>query len=163
MDLTSNRSGLWRHMLAELVVGWEDYVANIQTMSRDMIKLQLSQQFCHATKIFFRATWVSCRVEVTLCCDFYTFRSCNTGTFSLTTLQCCDMRQILLLSSGILQSNYYMKQPDLYYFETIKMTSQAWSKFTENTRLWLVFPIQNLTRLLTSFLWSQNSIDQAVS
>ena len=38
MDLESNRSGLWRHMVAELVVGWEDYAANIQTMSRDMTK-----------------------------------------------------------------------------------------------------------------------------
>ena len=56
-----------------------------------------------------------------------------------------------------------MEQPDLDYFETIKMTSQAWSKFTENARLWLVFAIQNLTRLVTSFLWFQNSIDQAVS
>ena len=56
-----------------------------------------------------------------------------------------------------------MKQPDLYYFETIKTTSQAWSKFTENTRLWLVFSLQNLTRLVTSFLWFQNSINQAVS
>ena len=45
-----------------------------------------------------------------------------------------------------------MKQPDRYYFEAIKMTSQAWSKFTENTRLWLVPSIQNLTRLMTSFL-----------
>ena len=44
-----------------------------------------------------------------------------------------------------------MKQPDLYYFQTIKMMSQAWSKFTENTRLWLVFSIQNLTGLVTSF------------
>ena len=56
-----------------------------------------------------------------------------------------------------------MKQPDLYYFETMQMTSQTWSKFTENTRLRLVFSIQNLTRLVTSFLWFQNSIDQAVS
>ena len=56
-----------------------------------------------------------------------------------------------------------MKQPDLYYFEAIKMTSQAQSKFTENTRLRLVFSIQNLTRLVTSFLWFQNSKDQAVS
>ena len=56
-----------------------------------------------------------------------------------------------------------MKQPDLYYFETIKMMSQTYSKFTENIRLWLVFSIQNLTRLVTSFLWFQNSIDQAVS
>ena len=56
-----------------------------------------------------------------------------------------------------------MKQPDLYYFETMQMTSQAWSMFTENTHLRLVFFKQNLTRLVTSFLWFQNSIDQAVS
>ena len=56
-----------------------------------------------------------------------------------------------------------MKQPDLYYFGTMQMTSQAQTKFTENTRLRLVFSIQNLTRLVTSFLWFQNSIDQAVS
>ena len=85
MDLKSNRSGLWGHMLAELVVGWEDYVASVQTMSRDMIKLQLRKHFCRATKILCRATWVSCRIRVTLYCDFYTFRSCNTCTFSLPT------------------------------------------------------------------------------
>ena len=56
-----------------------------------------------------------------------------------------------------------MKQPDLYYFETMQMTSQTWSKFTENTRLRLVFCIQNLTGLVMSFLWIQNSIDQGVS
>ena len=56
-----------------------------------------------------------------------------------------------------------MKQPDLYYFETIKMTSQALSKFTENTRPGLVFSIQNLTGLVISFLWFQNNIDQPVS
>ena len=56
-----------------------------------------------------------------------------------------------------------MKQPDPYYFEAIKMTSQAFSKFTENTRLRLVSSVQNLTRLVTSFLWLRNSIDQAVS
>ena len=38
MDLKSNRLSLWRHM--------QDYVANIQTMSHDMIKLKLSQHFC---------------------------------------------------------------------------------------------------------------------
>ena len=27
-----------------------------------------------------------------------------------------------------------MKQPDLYYFETIKMTSQAWSNFIRRIR-----------------------------
>ena len=40
-----------------------------------------------------------------------------------------------------------MKRPDLYYYEAIKMTSQAWSKFIENTRPWLVIAIQILTRL----------------
>ena len=51
-----------------------------------------------------------------------------------------------------------MKQPDLYHFETMQMTSQGWSKFTIILRL--VFSRQNLTRLVTSFLWFQNSIDQ---
>ena len=55
-----------------------------------------------------------------------------------------------------------MKQPYLYYFEAIKMTSQA-SQSSQNTRLRIVFSIQNLTRLVTSFLWLQNIIDQAVS
>ena len=32
-----------------------------------------------------RATRVPCRVGVTLCCDFHTFRSCNTCAFSLPT------------------------------------------------------------------------------
>ena len=56
-----------------------------------------------------------------------------------------------------------MKQPDLYYFETIQMTSQAQSKFTDSARLRLVFSIKKLTGLVTSFLWFQNGIDQAVS
>ena len=56
-----------------------------------------------------------------------------------------------------------MKQPDLYYFETMQRRHKPGQKFTENTRLWLVFSIQNLTRLVTSFSWFQNSIDQAVS
>ena len=56
-----------------------------------------------------------------------------------------------------------MKQPDLYYFKTIKMTSQAQSKFTENTHMWLVFSTQTLIKLVTSFLWLQNSTDEAVS
>ena len=54
-----------------------------------------------------------------------------------------------------------MRQPDLYYFETMQMTSQAQSKFTENTRLRLVFSIQNLTRPVTSLLWFQNSIGES--
>ena len=77
IDLKSNRSGLWRHII-ELVVGWEDYVARVQIMSCDMIKLHLSQHF-------WRATRVSCHVGVTLCRDFYTFRSCNICSFSLPT------------------------------------------------------------------------------
>ena len=57
-----------------------------------------------------------------------------------------------------------MKQPDLYNFEAIKITSQAQLKFTENTRLRLLSSIQNFGRLVAaSFLWFQNSIDQAVS
>ena len=59
------------------------------------------------------------------------------------------------------KKTYSMKQPNLYHFETIKMTSK--SKFTENTRLRLVFSIQNLIRLVASFLSFQNFIDQAVS
>ena len=55
-----------------------------------------------------------------------------------------------------------MKQHDLYHFETMQMMSQVKSKFTENPRPRLVL-IQNLTRLITSFLWFQNSIDEAVS
>ena len=55
-----------------------------------------------------------------------------------------------------------MKQPDLYCFETMQMTSQAYSRFTENTDLRLLFSIRNLFRLETTFLWFQNSIDQAV-
>ena len=56
-----------------------------------------------------------------------------------------------------------MKQPDLYYFET-KMTSQKPSQSSQRIiRLRLVFSIKNLTRRVTSFLWFQNSIDQAVS
>ena len=56
-----------------------------------------------------------------------------------------------------------MKQPDLYCFEAIKNGVESLSKFTDNTRLQLVFSIQNLTKLVTSFLCLQNSIDQAVS
>ena len=78
---------------------------------------------------------------------------CSVATYDI--IFCCRPVYYKTLNS--------VKQPDLYYFETIKMTSQALSKFTENIRLRLVFSIQNLTRLVTSFLWFQNSIDQAVS
>ena len=91
MDLKSNRSGLWRHMLetcrrltrlcrerSNNVARHDKTPVKSTLLSRDMIKLQLSQHFCRATR-------VSCRVGVTLCCDFYTLRSYNTCTFSLPT------------------------------------------------------------------------------
>ena len=50
-----------------------------------------------------------------------------------------------------------MKQPDLYYFEAIKMMSQAWSTSTENTRLRLHNKIYKACDVI---LWLQNSIDR---
>ena len=60
-------------------------------------------------------------------------------------------------------NTYSRKQPDPYYFETIKMSSQAWSNFV--SRIWVAgeYSLRTLTRLVTSFAWFQNSIDQAVS
>ena len=105
MDLKSNRSGLWRHIIGScrrLRRSCRKHSNNVarhdktpvkstflshdkNILSCDMINLQLSQHFCRTTKMFCHATWVWCRVGVTLCCDFYTFRSCNTCTFSLPT------------------------------------------------------------------------------
>ena len=82
--------------------------------------------------------------------------------FHFDYLWCCDIQHNFLLSSGIKKA-YSLKQPDLYYFESIEMTSEALSKFTEKTRLQLVFYIQILARLVMSNLWFQNGIDQAVS
>ena len=56
-----------------------------------------------------------------------------------------------------------MKQPDLYYFEPIKMTSQAQSNFSWRIRAAGEYSLRILTSLVTSFLWLQNSIDLAVS
>ena len=56
-------------------------------------------------------------------------------------------------------NTYSMKQPDLYYFEAIKMTSQAYQILYGEYE----YSLWTLTRLVTSFLWFQNSIDQAVS
>ena len=44
----------------------------------------------------------STRVGVTLCCDFYTVRSCNTCTFSLPTFAVLQHTTLFLVSSGIL-------------------------------------------------------------
>ena len=123
-------------------------------MSRDMVKLQLSQHFCRATKIFWHATQILCHVGVTSCCNIYTFRSCNACTFSLTI--CAVLRRdirhnFVAVARYVIKHLFYLLLFYLYYLETIKMTSQALSKFTENSRLRLVFSIQNLTRLVTSF------------
>ena len=78
----------------------------------------------------------------------------------------CSVATGDIIQFGVVQyiiKHLFYETADLYYFETRQMTSQAQSKFTENTRLRLVFSTQNLTRLVTSFLWFQNSIDQAVS
>ena len=58
-----------------------------------------------------------------------------------------------------------MKQPDLYYFETMQMTSQATSLVIVHREYSPVarISIQNLTGLVMSFLWFQNSVDQAIS
>ena len=60
-------------------------------------------------------------------------------------------------------NTYSMKQPDLYYFETIKMTPQAQSNFAWRIRAAVEYSQSTLTKLVTSFLWLQNSIDRAVS
>ena len=69
MALKSNRSGLWRHIIGTCR-RLKRLCANFQTLSHDMIKLQLSQHFCRVTR-------VSCRIGVTLSCDFFTLKSCN--------------------------------------------------------------------------------------
>ena len=56
-----------------------------------------------------------------------------------------------------------MKQPDLYNFEAIKGRHKPDQSSQRIIRLRIVFSMQNLTRLVTSFLWFQNSMDQAVS
>ena len=43
------------------------------------------------------------------------------------------------------------------------MTSQAWSNFAWRIRATGKYSLCTLTRFVTSFLWFQNSIDQAVS
>ena len=45
-----------------------------------------------------------------------------------------SMKSVHLRSDKSLINTYSMKQPDLYYFETIKMTSQAWSNFVWRIR-----------------------------
>ena len=72
-----------------------------------------------------------------------------------------SLTSYLLLSQ--LFNTYSMKQPDLYYFETIKMTSQAKANFVWRIRAAGEYSLWTLIRFVTSFFWFQNSIDQAVS
>ena len=79
MDLKSNSSGLSRHML--------ETCRRLRRLCRKRLnnvarhdKTPLKSTILSRDKI-----WASCRIGVTLCCDFYIFRSCNTCTFSLRT------------------------------------------------------------------------------
>ena len=78
---------------------------------------------------------------------------CNVTAYDI--IFCC-CRPVFL-------KHVFYETAHLYHVQALKITSQAWSKFTENIHLQLVFSIQTFTGLVTSFLWLQNSIDQAVS
>ena len=68
------------------------------------------------------------------------------------------------MSAALVTEIDSMKQPDLYYLEAIKMMSQALSNFVWRIRaVGSILCVLTLTRLVTSFLRFQNSIDQAVS
>ena len=116
-------------------------------MSGDKLKLQLSQHFCHATKIFCPTTSVLPCMGVMLCPDCYPSRCHNKRIFSLTAstvLQ--NATSLWLLSSYVLENT--MKQPDQYYIEDMKTTLQALTKFTKNTpRLWLM-RLASITKIL---------------
>ena len=60
-------------------------------------------------------------------------------------------------------NTYSIKQRDLYYSETIEMTSQAESNFVWRTRATGEYSLRTLIGLVTSFFGFKNSIDQAVS
>ena len=47
---------------------------------------------------------------------------------------------------------YSIKQPDLYYFEAMKML-QAWSNYTWRIRATGEYSLGTLTKLVMSFLW----------
>ena len=44
-------------------------------------------------------------------------------------------------ANGFKINTYFMKQPDLYYFEAIKMTSQAYSNFAGRIRAAGEYPL----------------------
>ena len=66
-----------------------------------------------------------------------------------------------LVSSGILENTYSMKQPDLYYFETMQMTSlvKVHREYSPTARILHT----QFDQACDVILWFQNSIDQAVS
>ena len=96
-------------------------------MSRDKLKHQVRGQFLSLDKFIWSRdiTFMSHRwLRYTM-----TAKQVNAAINVLLVrlpVNCCDMlHRVVLHSSGILFNTYSMKQPDLYYFETIKMTSQA--------------------------------------
>ena len=81
----------------------------------------------------------------------------------------CNIMHVLLLKFLIgkltyvmLFNTYSMKQPDLYYFEVIKMTSQVLPNSVRRIRAAGEYSLLTFTRLVTSFFWL-HSINQAVS
>ena len=84
MVIKSNRSSLWHHNIGTCRrLRWLCCEHSNNVARHD--KTPLKSTFCGRTKIFCQATQVSGCVLVTLCYDFYTFRSCNACIFSLTT------------------------------------------------------------------------------
>ena len=151
MDLKSNRSDLWRHIIGTCRrLRWfcRKNSNNVARHDKTPVKSTLLSR---------DMSFMSRRSDIV-----ETFIHLEVATRALSVwllLQCCDIRHnVFAVVRYIIKHS--MKQPD---FETIEMTWQAQSKVTGNTRLLLVFSIQNLTRLVTSFLWFQNSIDEAVS
>ena len=92
MVLKSNILGLWRHIIGTFRrLRWLCRKHSNIVARHD--KTPFKSTLLLRDKILCRATRVSCRVGVTLCCDFYTLRSCNTCIFSLTT--CAGLRYII--------------------------------------------------------------------
>ena len=86
---------------------------------------------------------------------------CSTGRKEISHSMTCH--NVILFLDSVLINTYSMKQTDLYYFETIKMTSPAYPNFVWRIQAAGEYSLWTVTRLMTSFLWFQNSIDQAVS
>ena len=96
----------------------------------------------------------SCHTDITnSCAQYFNFLSQETEQAIIDTYS---------MNAYIPFNAYSMEEPDLYYFETIKRTSQALSNFVWRIRTAGEYSLWTLTRLMKSFLWFQNSIDQAV-